>query len=284
VIETAGTGYALVGEVDASLFCAAVAAAAGADDRVRALQRALALWNGPPLEEFGGEEWAVGEIARVTEIHAGMGDDLAEALIEARRPAEAVALLERHIASYPYRDRSRGLLIRALASAGRQADALRVFHQYRRLLIEEFGTDPSPDVVRIERRVATGWDGTDSESVAAAVRETDAASGALHIPLPAPLAHEVPFVGRVTELDALASELAVVAASGLHCVVLGGEAGIGKTTLLAAFARSIMTSGSATVAYGRCDETGVSLQPFRSVLASCVEHAPVGLLTAHVAR
>ncbi|MDQ1379729.1 MAG: hypothetical protein QOJ71_448, partial [Actinomycetota bacterium] len=161
-LETASTGYALVGDVDATRFCRAVADAADADDRVRGLRFALRQWNGPALEEFAGEEWADGEIARLTEIHAGTVDDLAESLIETRRPADAVALLEAQVAQFPYRDRPRGLLIRALASAGRQADALRTFQQYRSVLIDEFGTDPSPDVVRIERRVATGWDGIES--------------------------------------------------------------------------------------------------------------------------
>ena len=87
MLETASTGYALVGDVDAARFCRAVADAADADDRVRALQFALDQWNGPALEEFLGEEWADGEIARLTEIHAGTVDDLAESLIEARRPA-----------------------------------------------------------------------------------------------------------------------------------------------------------------------------------------------------
>ena len=80
MLETASTGYTLVGDVDASRFCRAVAdaAEADADDRVRALQHALDLWNGPALEEFVGEEWADGEIARLTEIHAGTADDLAD--------------------------------------------------------------------------------------------------------------------------------------------------------------------------------------------------------------
>ncbi len=284
ILETASTGYALVGDVDAALFCRAVADAAGADDRLRALQQALTLWNGPALEEFLGEEWADGEIARLTEIHAGTVDDLAGALIEARRSADAVALLEGQIARHPYRDRPRGLLIRALASEGRQADALRAFQQYRSLLIDELGTDPSPDVVRIERRVATGWDGIGSAPAASPARETDDATDAVDIPLPSMLAHQVRFVGRVEELEALVSELALVRASGLRCVVLEGEAGIGKTTLLSAFAQRSGSSSSATVAYGRCDETGVSLQPFRSVLAACVEHAPARILAEHVAH
>ncbi|MDQ1455768.1 MAG: hypothetical protein QOH28_1388 [Actinomycetota bacterium] len=284
VLETASTGYALVGDVDASRFCRAVADASDADDRVRALQFALEQWNGPALEEFLGEEWADGEIARLTEIHAGTADDLAESFIEARRPGDAVALLESQIARYPYRDRPRGLLIRALAGAGRQADALRVFQQYRSVLIEEFGTDPSPEVVRIERRVATGWDGIESPSLASATPEPRESKHAVDIPLASALAHPSGFVGRFDEMEALASELTLVSTSGLRCVMVGGEAGIGKTALLAEFAQQLVSSGSATAAYGRCDETGASLQPFRSVLAACVEHAPASIMTEHVAR
>jgi DNA-binding SARP family transcriptional activator len=282
LLETASTGYAFVGDVDASRFCRAVADAADADDRVRALQFALDQWNGPALEEFLGEEWADGEIARLTEIHAGTADDLAESLIEARRPADAVALLEAQIARYPYRDRPRGLLIRALASAGRQADALRAFQQYRSVLIDEFGTDPSADVVRIERRVATGWDGVESAPVPSAAPETGDAD-VVDLPLPGALAPPPGFVGRSEEMETLGRELSL-AQSGLRCVMLAGEAGIGKTTLLAAFAEKRVASGDATVAYARCDETGASLQPFRSILAACADHAPARILTEHVAR
>jgi DNA-binding SARP family transcriptional activator len=286
LLETASTGYALAAEVDASLFCRAVAdaAEAGDADRVRALERALSLWNGPALEEFEGEEWAHGEIARLTEIHAGTTDDLADALIEARRPAEAVALLEGQIVRYPYRDRPRGLLIRALASAGRQADALRAFQQYRVLLVDEFGTDPSPEVVRIERRIATGWDGVES------VQDANTAPGFVDpddrfdVPLPSLLVRQIAFAGRVAELDMLASEVTLVETSGLRSVLVGGEPGIGKTTLLGAFAEHLAMAASATVVYGRCDEAGVSLQPFRSVLAACVAHAPTRLLTEHVTQ
>ncbi|MCU1464217.1 MAG: ATPase [Actinomycetia bacterium] len=278
VLQTASTGYSVVTDVDVLQFSEAVAAAADADDRLRGLERALGLWIGPALEEFSGEEWADGEIARLTELHAGTVDDYAEELISARRSADAVAVLEAQVARHPYRDSSRGLLIRALASAGRQGDALRAFQQYRSLLIEELGTEPSQDVVRIERRVATSWDGIDINS------DPPTPIDAVTVPLPSALAHEAPFVGRSNELDALAEELARVRGSGLRGVVLRGEPGIGKTTLLAAFARSVVSMADATVVYGRCDETGVPLQPFRSVLADCVEHAPVDLLADHVAR
>ncbi len=283
MLETTSSGYALVGAVDASRFCQAVADAAGADNRIHALQKSLALWGGPALEEFVGEEWADGEIARLTEIHAGTVDDLAQELIDSRRSVDAVASLESQVAMHPYRDRSRGLLIRALASEGRQAEALRAFQRYRSLLTDELGTDPSPEVVRIERRVATGWDGVDAGVPARSTRPSHSAPD-VAIPLPSMLARPIPFVGRAEHLAVLANELALAREPSLRCVVVNGEAGIGKTALLAAFARASVSSGAANVVYGRCDETGVPLQPFRAVVAVCVEHTPVTILAEHVAR
>ena len=277
-LRTASTGYSLACEVDATQFCQAVAAATDSPHRLLALRHALTLWTGPVLDEFRSEEWASGETARLTEIHAGAVDDYGDELIAARRAADAVALLEGQIARYPYRDRSRGALIRALALAGRQADALRAFQTYRSLLVDELGTEPSPEVIRTERRVATGWNGLESEP------ETPGGVDAVVIPLPPGLAHRVAFVGRAAEQEALSSELELAETTGLRCVLLGGESGIGKTTLLAEFARSVTSSARANVLYGRCDETGVPLEPFRTVLASCVEHAPLDLVTDHVAR
>jgi len=277
-LRTTSNGYALVGDVDATQFCLAVANADRTADRLGALEQALALWTGPVLEEFQGEEWARGETARLTEIHAATVDDYVDQLIAARRETDAIAVAEGQIGRYPYRDRSRGLLIRALALAGRQADALRAFQAYRSLLVEEFGTEPSPEVVRTERRVATGWNGVDAD------REHSTPIGALDIPLPATLAHRVAFVGRSAELEVLRNQLALAGESGLRCVVVSGEAGMGKTTLLAEFADSVTSSARATVLYGRCDETGVPLEPLRSVLDTCVEHAPLDLLAEHVAH
>lgn len=70
---------------------------------------------------------------------------------------------------------------RTMALAGRLADALRAFQAYRSLLVEEFATGPSPEVVRTERRVATGWNGV----VAVRERATPVAIAlTLHPPRP----------------------------------------------------------------------------------------------------
>ena len=277
-LSTTSTGYSLEGDVDAIQFCSAVGNAYRTTDNLSALEQALRLWTGPILEEFQAEEWARGETARITEIQAASVDDYVEELISAQRATDAIAAAEGQIGRHPYRDRSRGLLIRALALAGRQADALRAFQTYRSLLIEEFGTDPSDEVIRAERRVATGWNGVDAD------REPPASTETMEVPLPAALAHRVAFVGRSSEQEVLRTELDLVGESGLRCVVVGGEAGMGKTTLLAEFANEVASSATATVLYGRCDETGVPLEPFRTVLDTCVENAPLDLLAEHVAH
>ena len=89
-------------------------------------------------------------------------EDLGEDLIDGGQGGEAIALLESHTVEHPLRDRGQGLLIRALASVGRQADALSRFHQYRQHLAETTGTTPSAEVIAIERSIAQGWDGLGS--------------------------------------------------------------------------------------------------------------------------
>jgi DNA-binding SARP family transcriptional activator len=265
-VHTAATGYRLDADVDAELFCRETTDATG-HAATEARERALSRWVGPALEEFAGEEWAAGEVARLTELHASTTEDLAAAMIAASRWHDAVALLEAHVAAYPLRDRPRGLLIEALAGAGRQADALRAFQQYRTLLADEVGTEPSAEVREIEQRIATAW-----------------TSAGVELPLPGALTSRERVIGRSWERRMLA-EAAVQARSGLQTVVLSGEAGIGKTTLLSAFATDVHGHDGAKVVYARCDDgAAVPLQPFRSLVRWCVDQSPTALLEAHTAR
>ncbi len=260
-LSTTSVGYRLDAAVDAELFALDLAGA----ETIEALERALAHWTGPALEEFATEEWAVGDAARLTELHASAVDDFAAALIATDRFADAIAVLEPQVATHPLRDRPRGLLMEALAGAGRQADALRAFQAYRAYLAEEIGTEPSAELRRLEQQIATDWGQVD-----------------VTLPVPPALAHTAPLVGRAGELAALAAENERTRTDGLRTVVLGGEAGIGKTTLLGTFARGL---SHGAVVYARCDEgVAVPLQPFRSLVGWCVEHVPTNLLDAHVAR
>ena len=267
-IQTTSTGYRLDVDVDAELFCREIAGAAFGIDSAGALEKALERWAGSALEEFANEEWAAGEAARLTELHASATEDLAEALIAASRGSDAVALLEAHVTMYPLRDRPRGLLMEALAADGRQAEALRVFQDYRKLLADEIGTEPSVGVRAIEQRIATDW-----------------TSAPVDIPLPAALAPYQRVIGRSYERRVLTDAATRARSDGLQTVVVCGEPGIGKTTLLAAFANEVHALGEATVLYARCDDgAAVPLQPFRSLLRWCVDHVSTVVLEAHAAR
>jgi DNA-binding SARP family transcriptional activator len=162
VIRTDSAGYRITCAVDATMFTDLLVDRPDRPDRLSALDGALALWEGEALDEFRHEPWAAPEVARLDELRALAVEDRAELLIGRGRAEEAVAALEPHVAAHPLRDRPRGLLIQALASSGRQADALRAFQAYRAFLAEETGTEPSALVRSIERRVAAGWDDADA--------------------------------------------------------------------------------------------------------------------------
>jgi AAA ATPase domain len=103
--------------------------------------------------------------------------------------------------------------------------------------------------------------------------------------LQAELARGPAMVGRARELELLAAEAAQVGGSGSRTVIVEGEAGIGKTTMLGTFARAVRDEGAAAVLYGRCqDGPAVPLEPFRSLIGHLVEHAPADVLRAHVSR
>jgi len=195
------------------------------------------------------------------------------------------------------RDRPWGLLVQALGGAGRRADALAAFREYRGYLAEWVGTEPSAEVRRIQQRIAAGWDGIEAGRDGTGEQGRPARSGSPQparppswrgngwLPLQAELARGPAVVGRARELELLAAEAALVAGSGSRTVILEGEAGIGKTAVVGAFARAVRDEGSAAVLYGRCqDGPAVPLEPFRSLIGYLVEYAPVDVLRAHTTR
>ena len=259
--------YRLAAPVDAALFATLLSQAAAGDDRIGTLERALALWTGPALEEFAAEDWAEPEVARLAELHASAIEDHAVELIVARRWAEAIAELKAHVSVHPLRDRPWGLLVQALGGAGRQADALAAYGEYRAYLAEWVGTEPSAGVRDIQRRIAAGWDGIEEQGQPARSGSPQPAGpsswrGNGWLPLQAELARGPALVGRARELELLAAEAAQVGGSGSRTVIVEGEAGIGKTTMLGAFARAVRDEGAAAVLYGRCqDGPAVPLDP-----------------------
>jgi DNA-binding SARP family transcriptional activator len=284
IVEASQGRYRLGAPVDATLFATLLSQAGADDNRIGTLERALALWTGPAFEEFAAEAWAEPDVARLAELHASAVEDHAVELIGARRWAAAIAELKAHVSVHPLRDRPWGLLVQALGGAGRQADAMAAFGEYRGYLAEWVGTEPSAAVRDIQRRIAAGWDGIEEQGSPQLVRPPSW-RGNGWLPLQSELAWGPAVVGRARELELLAAEAAQVGGSGSRTVIVEGEAGIGKTTMLGAFARAVRDAGAAAVLYGRCqDGPAVPLEPFRSLIGHLVEHAPADVLRAHVSR
>jgi DNA-binding SARP family transcriptional activator/tetratricopeptide (TPR) repeat protein len=288
VIRTDSAGYRIACAVDAAMFTDLLAERSDHRDRLAVLEEALALWDGEVLDEFRHEPWAMSEVARLDELRALAVEDRAQLLITRSRAGDAVALLEAHVAANPLRDRPRGLLMAALASDGRQVHALRAYQAYRALLGEETGTEPSAFVRSVERRIAAGSaHGDERVDVAAAPWSTAGPRGTpvVAVPLHGELVEAPELIGRQREMSWLASDLVAARADAMCVAMLGGEAGIGKTTLVAAFARVQHQQGGNVVVYGRCSEgAAVPLEPFRSIVATLVEHAPLALLREHCER
>ena len=91
-------------------------------------------------------------------------------------------------------------------------------------------------------------------------------------------------IGRENELALLSAAAKRVASSeGREVVLVAGEPGQGKTTLVAELTRRAHEWGS-TVLLGRCDEeVGAPYRPFAEALSHFVTHADEELLRSHVA-
>jgi DNA-binding SARP family transcriptional activator/tetratricopeptide (TPR) repeat protein len=158
ILLTRRPGYVLnVGddELDAARFERLVAEAKGASpERAGGLLReALAIWRGPALADFTFEPFAETEIARLEEVRLAAIEDRIEADLALGSHAGLVGELESLISQHPFRERLRGQLMLALYRSGRQAEALRAYHDTRLVLVEELGIEPSPALQRLEKAI-----------------------------------------------------------------------------------------------------------------------------------
>jgi DNA-binding SARP family transcriptional activator len=106
------------------------------------LGESLALWRGDPLADLTYASFAQGEISRLEEMRLAALEDRIDADLACGRHAELIGELERLVAEEPLRERPRGQLMLALYRSGRQAEALEVYRDARRALVEELGIEP----------------------------------------------------------------------------------------------------------------------------------------------
>jgi DNA-binding SARP family transcriptional activator/tetratricopeptide (TPR) repeat protein len=198
------------------------------------LQTALSLWRGVAFAGVPGP-FAETERVRLGELKSAAEEELADALIALGRHEEVLADLTAMVAEHPLRERMRGLLMLALYRSGRQAEALRVFGEGRKVLAEELGIDPGVELSRIHQQVLTMDPGLDIMASASAALSGEARPA--HLPAEAP-----GFSGRHDELSSLHGVLDDRSRDDrgtAPVVIISGMAGVGKTALAIRFGRQV---------------------------------------------
>jgi DNA-binding SARP family transcriptional activator len=243
-IVTDGPGYRLVigdDQLDLRMFELRLARAREAEsaglvsNAVTQLQAALDLWRGPALGGLDGpvirpaaeslDERRMGALERLMDLRLSLG--------EAR---DLIGDLRALLADHPLREALRGQLMLALYRAGRQAEALGVYDEGRRLLADELGIDPGPELVRRHEDILRNDPELDlprPEQVINPVPVAGAAAAASGgIPPPSTLPYDLSdFSGRADELEALLGIVEKAPDRTPTVITVDGMAGVGKTTL-----------------------------------------------------
>jgi DNA-binding SARP family transcriptional activator len=191
----------------------------------RALDEALALWDGEPLANVPGP-YAETQRARLEEWRLQLLESRLDMDLEQGCHAEAVSELTALTAAHPLRERLRELLMLALYRSGRQAEALAVYADTRRLLADELGVDPRPGLKELQQRILQADPGLAEPSAPAALEPSAAPVRPAQLPATVP-----DFTGRTAFVTELSEVLASAEGGVMAVSALAGIGGVGKTTL-----------------------------------------------------
>jgi len=230
VLATRAPGYVLLvspADVDAGRFEYLLAAGRSAwrerdaDRAATTLSEALALWRGPAFADVPRGPAIAAEADRLDELRLAATELWYEVGLAGDKKGELVPGLRRLVMAHPLNERFWLQLMRALASAGRQAEALEAYARAREMLAKELGVDPGLDLQHLHQRIlASDRAGSAGPAaVTAAPRQ-----------LPPGVRH---FVGRSAELERLSAVLDELLDSGAATAIaaISGTAGVGKTAL-----------------------------------------------------
>jgi predicted ATPase len=183
------------------------------------IELALALWRGPALQGLTETEWLGAEARRLEALRVDALEERFETALALGEHREIVSALRATLDENPFRERVWGQLMLALYRGGRQVDALETFQEARRVLAEQLGLDPGPELRRLQEAILAHDPAIAPVPVVAAHRGN----------LPSPTTS---FVDREHELGE------VVALLREHrLVTLTGPPGVGKSRLAIEAAR-----------------------------------------------
>ncbi|MFJ8882811.1 BTAD domain-containing putative transcriptional regulator [Streptomyces sp. NPDC102402] len=257
-LVTADIGYRLTvpdDALDAHLFTGRVRAAKEAErenrltEAVRLLQSAVDLWRG---DAFAGIKCSavLGAAVKLDEQRLTAIEDLMVLRLRAGECNALVGELHALIAKYPLRDALRGSLMTALCRSGRQADALAVYDEGRRYLVDELGLEPGHRLRALHAEIladSPAFHGRETVRPAPpGPPGTTGRRGGPEATSPAPppgppsrapgrnfLPHDLAdFTGRTDDVRRLLDAVGRGGGGSPRVVAVDGTAGVGKTSLV----------------------------------------------------
>jgi predicted ATPase/DNA-binding SARP family transcriptional activator len=225
---------------------------------------ALSLWRGPVLADLQCAASAAGESEGVEELRLLVLGERIEAELAVGRDAELVGELRELVGAHPLRERFHGQLMLALYRSGRQAEALEAYRDARRVLVEELGIEPGPELRALERAIL------DHDPALRVAESGKSGSGSsVHVRPPALAASLIPLmplIGREREIGELGE---LQQRADVRLLTLTGPGGIGKTRLALAvldrFEKRFRDGGDAVLLAGVRDPELVVLAIARAL-------------------
>jgi len=234
-IATHAQGYLIAvghGMLDSLQFAGLVAEARSARDAgqaqraVASYRDALRLWRGAALDGLDSDLLQPA-VSGLNEQRVAVNEERLSLELGLGRHHELVAELTELVARHPLRERLRGQLMLALYRCDRAAEALALYRETRRIMVDELGIEPGEHLQQLEHAILVGDPGLDLP--ASPVR---LAPERLRVPrlLPAGIAD---FTGRAELVERVGRQLTEWGAGrrAAPVVLLTGPGGVGKTSL-----------------------------------------------------
>ncbi|RFU40053.1 hypothetical protein DZF91_19265 [Actinomadura logoneensis] len=182
--------------------------------------KALACWRGPALLDVGSA-FLRRHAEHLEHRRLQTVCDMAEAQLELGLHDTVALELRPLVDAHPYDERLRAVLMLALYRGSRQAEALTVYREGRRALVQDLGLEPGPELRQLEAAILT------QEPVhPAAVPPVLATLRPRQLPPAPPL-----LIGRAPEVEGLRTALATTSPTSLPVLAITGPVGAGKSAL-----------------------------------------------------
>ncbi|MBV9103954.1 MAG: AAA family ATPase [Candidatus Eremiobacteraeota bacterium] len=203
--------------------------------------RAVDLYAGDLLEDLD-EEWIGYERERLRTMHLSALETLIAESAAAADATRTVFFARRLLQSDPWREDALRALMVARHKMGDRAGALAEYERFAGAVKQELGVDPMPETVACMKAIVLQ---APPRPVAASHVEVQKS--------PAPV-ETLPLAGRAHELERLRILWSRTCRGRGACVLIGGEAGIGKTRLTQELAEEARRDGFVAVGHSSTNE------------------------------